>query len=124
MRDTVLTVVAAAMTCLCSGCATDTSSREAHQLRRTGATLLDVRSRQEFAERHIEGSLNIPVEELKRRFDEVGPRDQPVIVYCHTGARAGFAVQMLRHAGFRRVHNLGTIGRWYKESAEAPPRLY
>jgi rhodanese-related sulfurtransferase len=99
-------------------CATDTSLREAHELHRDGAVLLDVRSRAEFAERHVQGSLNIPVEELKGRLAEVGPRDRPVVVYCHTGARAGFAVRMLRHAGFARVHNLGSIGHWYKEPTE------
>ena len=103
-------------------CATDTTAAEARRLVERGALLLDVRSPSEFAERHIPGSRNLPVEELKRRLSEL-PRDRALVVYCHTGARAGFATEILRKAGFR-VFNLGTIGHWYHEPAEPPPTLF
>ncbi len=111
-----------ALALLLAGCATDTTAAEARRLVDHGALLLDVRSPAEFAERHIAGSRNLPVEELRTRMGEL-PRERALIVYCHTGVRAGFAAQMLRKAGYR-VFNLGSIGRWYHQSAEPPPQLY
>src|SRR5205807_478782 len=58
-----------------SGCASDLSAAEARRLVQKGARLLDVRSPKEFAERHIEGSLNLPVEDLKRRVGELGGKN-------------------------------------------------
>jgi rhodanese-related sulfurtransferase len=113
-----------ALALVAAGCATDTSAEEARRLVARGARLLDVRSRAEFAERHLDGSINIPVEELQKRVAEVGAKDKPVIVYCHTGVRSGFAVQMLRKAGFTSVHNLGSIGHWSVRSTQPPPPLY
>jgi rhodanese-related sulfurtransferase len=101
-----------------AGCATDTSSREAHQLFAHGALLVDVRSPSEFAERRIAGSINIPVEDLQRRLSELPKR--PLVVYCHTGVRAGFATSILRKAGFE-VHNLGSIARWVRDPSGNDP---
>ena len=101
-----------------AACSTDTSRGEAHRLVAQGAMLLDVRSRSEYAERHIEGAVNIPVEELRRRMAELGsPERAPeVVVYCHSGARAGIAARWLRARGYR-VHNLGSMGHYYAEPA-------
>ena len=96
---------------LLAGCATDTTAVEARRLVERGALLVDVRSPAEFAERRIPGSRNIPVEDLKKRLHEL-PLEKPLVVYCHTGVRAGFATQILRKAGYQ-VHNLGTISRWF-----------
>jgi rhodanese-related sulfurtransferase len=104
-----------------SGCASDVSTREAHRLVAGGARLLDVRTREEFSERHAPHAVNIPVDELQRRLSELGAHERPLVVYCHTGARAGIAVLELRRAGFRRVYNLGSLARWFRESSGAWP---
>lgn len=59
--------------------------------------ILDVRTPAEFAQKHIPDAVNIPVEELKGRIDEV-PADRPVVVYCRSGMRAGKAGAMLNQA--------------------------
>lgn len=59
--------------------------------------ILDVRTPAEFAQKHLPGAVNIPVEELKGRIDEV-PADRPVVVYCRSGMRAGKAGAMLNQA--------------------------
>lgn len=115
MRSLLLVVAMATV-----GCASDVSTRDAHTLVRRGALLLDVRSRSEYAERHVPRAVNIPIEELKRRIGELGAQDRPVVVYCHTGVRSGIAVIMLRKAGFTAVYNLGTIGRWFHEPNDPP----
>ncbi len=103
---------------LFAGCATDITAGEAHRAVEHGAILLDVRTPEEFAERHIPGAVNIPVTDLKARMSEL-PRATSLIVYCHTGGRAGAAAIILRKAGYR-VQNLGSIGHWYIGEKEAP----
>lgn len=107
-----------------AGCATDVTGVEAHRLVERGALLLDVRSREEYAEGHIEGSTNLPVEELGRRTAEVGPKQRTVVVYCHSGARAGAAVVILHRAGFQSVRNMGTQQRWYERSRPSAQSLF
>lgn len=115
MRPLLLAALLAA-----SGCATDTSTREAHVLVARGALLLDVRSAAEFAEGHARGARNVPVERLRETIERLGPRDRPIVVYCHSGARAGAATVILRNAGFREVHNLGTLARWRRDPPPLP----
>lgn len=90
----------------------DVSGSEARQLVDGGAVLLDVRTPEEFAGGHIDGAINIPVQELDRRLDDVGARDRPVVVYCRSGMRSARAKATLKDAGFSAVHDLGGIGRW------------
>lgn len=77
-----------------------------------GAVLLDVRTPEEFGQGHLEGAKNIPVQELARRVDDVGPRETPVVVYCAAGMRAQAASELLRRAGFKDVLNLGSMSAW------------
>lgn len=86
------------------------ASAEARQLVRDGALLLDVRTPEEFSDRHVEGARNIPVDELPQRLGEL-PRDRVVVVYCHSGARSARAAGVLRGAGYR-VRDLGPMRAW------------
>jgi phage shock protein E len=106
-----------------SGCIrpSDISRDEAHRLVHEGALLLDVRSPEEFAERHPKEAVNVPLPELGRRMSELGAHDRPIVVYCHTGLRASLAKRKLRDAGFSNVRNLGAIGHWYVEHSDTPP---
>ena len=61
--------------------------------------LLDVRDADEFAEDHVDGSRNIPLNELRDRMDEL-PREQEILVYCQVGQRAYYATRVLRLNGF------------------------
>ncbi len=79
---------------------------EVEARRAGGATLLDVRSPEEFAAGAIPGSVNIPVDELIERIDEV---DEQVVVICQAGQRAHVAARRLADSG-RRVSNLD--GGW------------
>jgi rhodanese-related sulfurtransferase len=61
------------------------------------AALIDVRTPREFAAGHIEGAINIPLEELRDRVGEV-PRDRRVVVHCQVGMRGYMATLLLRQA--------------------------
>lgn len=67
--------------------------------------LLDVRTPEEYADGAVAGAVNIPVDELRSRLDEV-PREKKIVVYCQVGQRAYFAERILRQHGFDDVANL------------------
>jgi len=68
-------------------------------------TILDVRTKEETKYGKIEGSLNIPVDDLRERLDEI-PKDKPVYVYCAVGLRGYLALKILTQRGFSKVKNL------------------
>lgn len=78
-------------------------------------TLIDVRSKQEYDEGHISGSILIPVDELENRSDELS-KDQTVIVYCKVGMRSNSAAQILKDKGFKDIYDVeGGITAWIEK---------
>lgn len=77
------------------------------ELKKNGATLVDVRSAAEFASGSAPGTINIPLQELGRRLGEI-PRTAPVVLCCASGTRSGMAKMMLRKNGYKEVFNIGT----------------
>ncbi|MCP3100765.1 rhodanese-like domain-containing protein [Myxococcus sp. K15C18031901] len=96
-----------------SACASHPPVRqEAHRRVQEGATLVDVRSPEEFAEGHLPGAVNIPVDDLSARLGELGGPDTSIVVYCRSGARSGRAERLLKEQGFRNVLSLGAMSNW------------
>ena len=88
------------------------SSSDARVLVENGALLVDVRSEGEYADGGIEGSINIPIQELASRMDELGDKNHEIVVYCQSGGRSAMAKRLLESNGFSKVHDLGSIDRW------------
>jgi rhodanese-related sulfurtransferase len=87
-----------------------------------GPVLLDVREPFEREMARIEPSLHIPMRDVPDRLDEI-PRDQPLVVYCHTGVRSAMVAGFLEQRGFRQVANLrGGIDAWSCEVDAQVPR--
>jgi NADPH-dependent 2,4-dienoyl-CoA reductase/sulfur reductase-like enzyme/rhodanese-related sulfurtransferase len=61
--------------------------------------LLDVRTADEFAAGHLPAAVNIPVDDLRSRLNEL-PRDRQIAAYCQVGQRGYIATRILRQAGF------------------------
>ncbi|MBD0403835.1 rhodanese-like domain-containing protein [Flammeovirga sp. EKP202] len=78
-----------------------------NELRAEGARILDVRSKEEFDAGHIEGSVNISVNEIQSRIGEVKDLGSPLIVCCLSGGRAGVAKALIEAAGVKEVYNAG-----------------
>lgn len=76
-------------------------------LLKEGAQVVDVRSAVEFAGGHALGSVNIPLQEIDVRAQELD-RNRPVIVCCASGTRSAMAAHRLRGQGFGRVLNAGS----------------
>lgn len=68
--------------------------------------LLDVRTSQEFAAGHIPGAVNIPVDDLRLRLNEL-PRDCKIAAYCQVGQRGYLATRILLQSGFSAVNISG-----------------
>lgn len=72
-------------------------------------SFLDVRMPFEFEEGHYPGAVNIPLNEIPARLDEVKALQPPVLVYCRSGNRSGQAVAWLRANGISDVTNGGGL---------------
>lgn len=73
--------------------------------------LLDVRYRDEWLAGHIEGSVNIPEEDLPDRVEELD-RGRPVVTVCRAGSRSGDAAEWLRGQGFHAENLDGGMLAW------------
>lgn len=90
----------------------DIDPAKARALVEAGAKLVDVRTPREYSDGHIEGAVNIPVQEVGARLDEFGAKGEPIVVYCRSGNRSSKAQKLLRSEGFEQVHNLGPMSAW------------
>ena len=72
-----------------------------------GATIIDVRTPEEFRDGAYPGAINIPLSDLTRL--TAIPQDRPVVLYCASGARSASAARTLRQAGFTDVVNAGGL---------------
>lgn len=83
---------------------------EANVLVSGGGVLVDVRTPEEFAEKSVSGSVNIPIDEIESGLSAYG-KDAVLIFYCSAGTRAEAAVAAARSLGYTNVYNLGSIDK-------------
>ena len=76
--------------------------------------LIDVRTPGEFRDGHVPGAINIPLQELDRRLNDLrGYRNTELVLYCESGRRAGYANRFLEQQGFTELRSLeGHMGAW------------
>lgn len=75
---------------------------------------IDVRSEIERSVGKIDGSINIPIEELRNRLEEI-PKDKRVVLYCSKGLKSYFATRILMQKGFENVYSLSGGYLLYKQ---------
>jgi phage shock protein E len=88
------------------------SSSDARQLVESGGLLVDVRTPGEFGAGHLPGAINLPVQDLDRRMNELGDKERSIVLYCRSGSRSAQAGRMLKGAGYTKVHDLGAMSSW------------
>ena len=86
----------------------DETLRAAHSAVDRGAVIIDVRTTKEYAQKHVSGALNIPVEEISKSIARV-PRNKELVVYCASGNRSAHATAILRQKGWT-VFDVATQG--------------
>ena len=87
------------------------TGQEARDLTANGASLIDVRSPGEFADRHLDGATNIPVDTIPEAMHGHDPT-KSYVLYCRSGARSARAAIALRSVGFESVYDMGSIQNW------------
>jgi len=73
--------------------------------------VVDVRTPEEFEDGAYPDAVNIPLDEIMERLDELGNNtSREIVVYCASGARSAYAQRMLMQVGYTNVKNGGGIG--------------
>jgi hydroxyacylglutathione hydrolase len=80
--------------------------------------VLDIRNPREWSAKHIDGSVNIPLNHLQERMAEI-PRDRRIAVHCAGGYRSSIAVSILHQYGITRLMEMaGGLAAW--DAAKLP----
>lgn len=112
---------------LLSGCATQSTEKTYRQItmeeavtmmeEETGYTILDVRTAQEYSEKHIPGAINIANESIgTEEIPELPDKDQLILVYCRSGNRSKQASEKLVKLGYTNIVEIGGINSWPGET--------
>ena len=94
--------------------------REAKKCIDGGAVVLDVRTKEEYDDGHITGSVNIDIHnpDFEEKITNLD-KERSYIVCCASGARSARATEVMENLGFEDVYNLsGGMTEWKKEGME------
>jgi rhodanese-related sulfurtransferase len=82
------------------------------------AVLLDVRTEEEFTERHIPGAVLLPDYEITAKAADMLPdKNALILIYCRTGRRSANAANELIEMGYTNVYDFGGINDWPFETS-------
>lgn len=98
---------------------TDITVEEAKEIIEAGNVILvDVRTQEEYSEKHIDGAILIPNETITdNQPAELPDKDADILVYCRSGKRSSEAAKKLADMGYTNVYNmLGGINEWPYET--------
>jgi rhodanese-related sulfurtransferase len=76
-------------------------------------TIIDVRSMEEFNGGNVVGSINIPLQEIESKVDDILSFKQPLYLCCASGGRSGIAAEYLKSKGI----NCKNVGSWLQANA-------
>ena len=72
--------------------------------------VIDVRTLAEYNAGHVENALNIPLQVISRKIDDLElEKDTPIALYCRSGNRSGIANSMLKSKGYENSQNYGGL---------------
>ena len=77
------------------------------ELMKKGAVIIDVRSKREFESGHIDGAINIPVDELISNLNQLKDKNKTIVACCASGIRSASATTILKANGYTQVFNGG-----------------
>ena len=86
-------------------------------MKKNNVYLIDVRSKQEYEEGHLDGAINISLYNIEKEIEKVVKnKSSKVILYCSSGSRSKKAKKILEDLGYNEVYNLeGGIDKiWIK----------
>ena len=87
----------------------------------SGYIILDVRTPEEYRERHIPNAINIPNETIgSEDIQELPDKDQLILVYCRSGNRSKQASGKLAELGYTNIVEIGGINDWTGDTVSEP----
>lgn len=95
------------------------SSEEAEQMIQTETDyiILDVRTEEEYDQKHIKGAICIPNEEIGTdEISQLPDKQQLILVYCRSGNRSKQAAEKLAEMGYTNIVEFGGINDWKGET--------
>lgn len=82
-----------------------------------GYIILDVRTAEEYSEKHIPGAINVPNETIgSEDISELPDKEQLILVYCRSGNRSKQASEKLVKLGYANIVEFGGIHDWTGET--------
>lgn len=84
-------------------------TKKIHDFQDSGAIILDVRTKSEYAQGAIPGSKNIALQQVASRIEEIKSWDAPIITCCVSGMRSGTAASILKAQGIEAING----GGWF-----------
>lgn len=95
----------------------DINLEELKDMMKQDVTIIDVRSPQEYKEKHIRGAILIPSYEITKQTieEKLKNKEQTIILYCLSGARSQKAIEILKKTGYTNLYHL-------KDGIEAYPK--
>ena len=83
----------------------------------SGYIILDVRTPEEFAEKHIPNAINVPNETIGTdEISQLPDKNQLIMVYCRSGRRSKEAAEKLVKLGYTNIVEFGGIIDWKGET--------
>ena len=83
---------------------------EARVLIEKGSAVIDVRTKAEYADGHLEGSINIPLDQIATKVKDIKKMKQPIVTICRSGARSGSAARILNDSGIEAINGGAWVG--------------
>lgn len=78
--------------------------------------LIDVRTKEEYEDGHIPGSINIELDEIEKIVDIVKDKNAHIYLYCRSGHRSGIALNKVKELGYTDLCNIGGIIHYQGET--------
>ena len=123
MKKIVMLCMCAMMLCSCGTEEKETEKAVSQNINCTqkedlmneGAVLIDVRSASEYAEGHLDNSINLTVDTIGINIEKmVSDKNTKIIVYCRSGNRSATAANTLINLGYKNVYDLGALNNCSK----------
>ena len=123
-RVSLLALLLALTMALCAACGskTDYQTMEINDAAEMmaaddGHLLVDVRTKEEFEEKHLPGAILLPVDDIKDgKLERLPDKSQIILIYCRTGRRAKDAAEYLAKKGYTNIYEIGGIIDWKGET--------
>lgn len=88
-------------------------SEAAYRMQQNGAFIIDVRTAEEYDEKHIKGSVRMDEDKIAEQLTDLcTDKTRDIIFYCATGVRSEKALNIAKNMGYINVYNLGGIDNW------------